>query len=45
MSGGHTVVEIRRSWHRTTSADAMTPELRATEDRLRAEGNARLNNE
>jgi len=45
VQGGHTVVEIRPVMAQDDFGDAMTPELRATEDRLRAEGNARLNNE
>ena len=45
VQGGHTVVEIRPVMAQDDFGDAMTPELRATEDRLRAEGNARLHNE
>jgi hypothetical protein len=45
VQGGRTVVEIRPVMAQDDFGDAMTPELRATEDRLRAEGNARLHNE
>jgi hypothetical protein len=41
VQGGHTVVEIRPVMAPDDFGDAMTPELRATEDRLRAEANAR----
>lgn len=45
VQGGQTVIEIRRVMEQDDFGDAMTPELRATEDRLRAEGNARLRTE
>jgi hypothetical protein len=45
VQGGHTVVEIRPVMTQDDFGDALTPELRATEDRLRAEGNARLHDE
>jgi len=41
VQGGHTVIEIRPVMVPDDFGDAMTPELRATEDRLRTEANAR----
>ncbi len=45
VPGGHTVVEIRQVMAQDDFGEAMTPELRATEDRLRAEADAQRQSE
>jgi hypothetical protein len=42
MDGRTPEIEIRQCMEQDDFGDALTPELRATEDRLRAEGTARL---